>query len=55
VVVVTHEVEQIKTIADRVLLFDEARIKFDGTLDDALASDDETLVAFFERRPAVAT
>ena len=50
VVVVTHEVESIKAIADRVVLLDHGKVTFDGTLAEALASDNETLMDFFGRR-----
>lgn len=50
VVVVTHEVESIKAIADRVVLLEKGKVAFDGTLEAALASDNETLTGFFERR-----
>jgi len=50
VVVVTHEVESIKAIADRVVLLEAGKVTFDGTLAEALASDNETLNGFFERR-----
>jgi len=50
VVAVTHEVESIKTIADRVVLLEKGKVTFDGTLEEALASENETLSGFFERR-----
>jgi len=50
-VVVTHEVESIKTIADYVILLEDGKVGFDGSLDDALESDNETLVGFFGRKP----
>jgi len=50
VVVVTHEVESIKAIADRVILLEDGKVGFDGTLDEALASEHATLVGFFGRQ-----
>ncbi|MFO0746637.1 MAG: ATP-binding cassette domain-containing protein [Myxococcota bacterium] len=50
VVVVTHEVESIKAIADRVVLLEGGRIAFDGTLEEALAGGVPSLDAFFSRQ-----
>ncbi len=46
-VVVTHEVNSIKRIADRVVYLDDGRILFSGTLEEALRSSLPQLQAFF--------
>ena len=50
-VVVTHELESIRTVADRVLMLDGGRIIFTGTLDDAEKSDVSRVRQFFDRVP----
>lgn len=49
-VVVTHELSSIRTIADRIVMLAAGKIVFDGTLTEALESEDERLQHFFERR-----
>ncbi len=46
-VVVTHELESIKRIADRILFLHQGRAVFTGKLQDALKSDIEPVVKFF--------
>jgi len=48
-VVVTHEISSIKTIADRVLMLDKGRMAFLGTLQEALNSDMPAVRGFFTR------
>ena len=48
-VIVTHETASIHLIADRILQLEGGKIGFDGTLADALASRDPSLLAFFGR------
>ncbi len=50
-VVVTHELYSIKTVADRVLMLDGGRIVFIGTLEEAEASGHPRVRQFFLRRP----
>jgi phospholipid/cholesterol/gamma-HCH transport system ATP-binding protein len=50
-VIVTHELESIKTIADRVLMLDRGKVIFLGTIQNALASNQPRVRQFFERRP----
>jgi phospholipid/cholesterol/gamma-HCH transport system ATP-binding protein len=52
VVVVTHELSSIRAIADRIVMLDQGLVHFDGTLDEALASEDSKLMAFFGREAA---
>jgi ABC-type transporter Mla maintaining outer membrane lipid asymmetry ATPase subunit MlaF len=48
-VVVTHETASIKLIADRIVQLDLGGLRFDGTLQQALASPEPALQAFFGR------
>ena len=50
-VVVTHELYSIRTVADRVLMLDGGRIVFIGTLGEAETSDHPRVRQFFLRRP----
>ena len=49
-VVVTHELESIRAVADRVLMLDDGRVRLDGTLKQAMASRDPRVRQFFDRR-----
>lgn len=51
VVVVTHELASIRTVADRVLMIDKGGIIFDGPVDEAEKSDRERVYQFFHRIP----
>jgi len=46
-VVVTHELESIKRIADRVLYLQKGKIIFCGTLDEAKTADNDEMNQFF--------
>ncbi|MEL7371273.1 MAG: ATP-binding cassette domain-containing protein [Myxococcota bacterium] len=48
-VVVTHELASVETIADRVTMLDHGRVLVDGTLDEARRLDHPWVRAFFER------
>ena len=50
IVVVTHELSSIKTIADSVVFLYEGRVHFQGKLSEALASREGPLFDFFSRR-----
>lgn len=50
-VVVTHEMESVKLIADRVCMLDGGRIIAAGTLDELKKVDHPFIEQFFERRP----
>jgi phospholipid/cholesterol/gamma-HCH transport system ATP-binding protein len=54
-VVVTHELDSIRKIADRVVMLVKGYVHFDGTLQEALAIDDPTLRSFFDRKSDAAT
>jgi phospholipid/cholesterol/gamma-HCH transport system ATP-binding protein len=51
VVAVTHEVTSIKTISDNVVMLGRGHLIFNGTIKDALQSDNRDLVDFFYRSP----
>lgn len=53
-VVVTHELDSIRTIADRVLMLDGGKIVFIGTVGEAEASDHPRVRQFFLRQPDAA-
>ena len=48
-VVVTHELESIKTIADCVTMLGRGKVIEDGPLEQVMASDDPNVRAFFDR------
>ncbi len=50
-VVVTHEMESVKLIADRVLMLDKGEVVGYGTLDELRQTDHPFVQQFFERRP----
>jgi len=50
-VIVTHELESILTIADRILMLDLGKVVFYGTKDEALQSKHPRVRQFFERKP----
>ncbi len=49
-IIVTHELESIRKIADRVLMLDQGKEIFLGTVEEALTSPVERVRQFFERR-----
>ncbi|MBN1479072.1 ABC transporter ATP-binding protein [candidate division KSB1 bacterium] len=51
IVVVTHEMASVFTIADRICLLHDGEIKFLGTQDNIKESTDPFVVQFLERRP----
>ncbi|NQT54127.1 ATP-binding cassette domain-containing protein, partial [bacterium] len=54
VVVVTHELDSIRTIADRALMIEGGQIVFLGPLADVDAASDPRVRAFFDRDPEAA-
>lgn len=50
-VIVTHELDSIRLIADTVLMLDRGDVIFEGTVEEAEKSDVERVRQFFERRP----
>ncbi len=49
VVMVTHEVSSILRIADRIIFLEDQKVIFEGTISDALASDKESIINFFNK------
>lgn len=50
-VIVTHELNSIRLIADRILMLDRGVVIFYGTREEAETTDNERVRQFFERRP----
>jgi phospholipid/cholesterol/gamma-HCH transport system ATP-binding protein len=50
-VIVTHELESIHLIADRILMLDLGKVVFYGTRAEALASREPRVRQFFDRKP----
>ena len=51
IIVVTHELESVKIIADRIAMLHEGRILAVGTLDELQQSDDPIVRQFLNREP----
>jgi phospholipid/cholesterol/gamma-HCH transport system ATP-binding protein len=51
IVVVTHELPSVFTIADYVIMLDTGNVIFSGTLDELKVSDEPRIRMFLERRP----
>jgi phospholipid/cholesterol/gamma-HCH transport system ATP-binding protein len=51
VVVITHELDSIRKVADRVLMLDRGSVAFLGLLDEALKSVEPRVKQFFSRLP----
>lgn len=50
-VIVTHELESIRKVADRVMMLDLGKVIFMGTVAEAETSSEARVRQFFERRP----
>ncbi|MEW6417780.1 MAG: ABC transporter ATP-binding protein [Nitrospirota bacterium] len=51
IVVVTHELQSVFTIADYVIMLDAGEVIFSGILDELRASDNPRIRMFLERKP----
>ncbi len=51
-VVVSHDLDSLRRIADHVLVLNEGKAVFSGSLDELKNTDDEFLQAFLKRKPA---
>jgi len=52
-VVITHELESIRAVADRALMLEQGRILFVGTLAEVATSPQRRVQQFFQRQPDV--
>lgn len=52
IVVVSHDLESLKVIADHVVVLNDGNMLFEGTLPDLEASDDPFIVQFLSRLPS---
>lgn len=50
-VIVTHELDSIREVADQILMLDRGKVIFTGTLKDAENTEVERVRQFFERQP----
>jgi len=50
-VIVTHELDSIRRIADELIMLDLGKVIFRGTVEEAENSDNDRVRQFFERRP----
>jgi phospholipid/cholesterol/gamma-HCH transport system ATP-binding protein len=55
IVVVTHELASVFTIADYVIMLDAGEVIFSGILDDLRKSENERIRMFLERKPETKT
>jgi phospholipid/cholesterol/gamma-HCH transport system ATP-binding protein len=55
IIVVTHELPSVFTIADYVIMLDKGEIIFSGTPDELRASDNQRIRMFLERKPESVT
>jgi phospholipid/cholesterol/gamma-HCH transport system ATP-binding protein len=51
IIVVTHELPSVFTIADYVIMLDKGQVVFDGTLDALRASENPRIRMFLDRKP----
>ena len=51
-VVVTHELDSIRTLCDRLTFLSKGKVVFDGTIEDAEASGPQEVKDFMDRKPA---
>jgi len=49
IIMITHEVSSIFRVADRIIFIDEGKVIFEGTLEDALSSENKPLEEFFRK------
>lgn len=53
-IIVSHELDSIRAVADRVLMLDQGQVIFIGTVEEAEHSDVDRVRQFFQRRPDAA-
>jgi len=49
-IIVTHELDSIRKIADRIVMLHRGKVVFAGTVEEAETTDEERVRQFFERR-----
>jgi len=49
VIMITHEVSSILRVADRIIFMDQGKVIFEGSLEEALRSDNISLLEFFRK------
>jgi phospholipid/cholesterol/gamma-HCH transport system ATP-binding protein len=49
-IIVTHELDSIRKVADRIVMLDRGKVIFTGTVEEAEATGAERVRQFFERR-----
>lgn len=49
VIMITHEVSSIFRVADRIIFIDEGKVIFQGTIEEALKSENKALKEFFRK------
>ena len=47
IIMVTHEVSSIMRVANRIVFLDKGKVAYEGTLEDALKSEEQAVKAFF--------
>jgi phospholipid/cholesterol/gamma-HCH transport system ATP-binding protein len=47
-ITITHDIKSTMQIADRIVLLDEGKIRWDGTPNDVWSSDNDIIKQFFE-------
>jgi phospholipid/cholesterol/gamma-HCH transport system ATP-binding protein len=50
-IIVTHELDSIRLVADRIIMLDKGKVIFTGTVEEAEKSTNQRVRQFFERRP----
>lgn len=50
-IIVTHELDSIRLVADRLIMLDRGKVIFTGTVEEAEASENARVRQFFERKP----
>lgn len=51
IIIVTHELDSIRTVADRILMLDRGKLLFMGTVEEAEHSSIDRVRQFFSRQP----
>lgn len=49
-IIITHDIECVRTVADRIIMLHEGKVYMEGTLNDFEASKDELVQSFFKTK-----